>query len=125
MEDAVHGGDEPFQEMLVQDGVVDEVERGFAEQVPDVLDLPGGEIVDDEDLVPALDECVCQIRADVPGAARHQDPHELPPQSLAGRASGPGVSCRYLGSSAASPPPGRYTWPRSAGSVPTRRGLQG
>ena len=69
MEDTIHGGDEPFQEMLVEDGVVDEVEHGIAKQVPDVFDLPRGEIVDDEDLVSALDECVNQMRADVPGAA--------------------------------------------------------
>jgi len=81
MEDEIHGGDEPFQQGLVQDGVVDEVEGGKPQEVPDVFNPSGGEVIEDQDLVAALDQGVNEMRADVPGAACDEDPHARPPFS--------------------------------------------
>ena len=56
---------------------VDLLERGSAGQrVLEVFALAGGEVVDDDDLIPAREESVHEVRADESGAARYECVHE-------------------------------------------------
>jgi hypothetical protein len=79
MEDQVHGGNEPFEEGLIQDRVVDEMEGAMSQEMPEIVNPPGNQIVNDQDLVPPFDQGVNQVGPDISGTAGHQDTHPRPP----------------------------------------------
>ena len=60
----------------VRAGVDDVVEALLALEVPDVVDAAGGQVVDDEDLVAALQQLVRQVRPDEARAAGDQITHQ-------------------------------------------------
>ncbi len=47
----------------------------MVEEVLDILPAPGGEVVDDDDVV-VLCQCLCKVRADEAGAAGDDVAHE-------------------------------------------------
>ncbi len=77
MKDGIGAVDHFGDEMVVEDGVDCVVEAGPALEMGDVVDRPGGQIVQDEHLVPCLEQGFSQMRADEPGAACNQNSHDL------------------------------------------------
>ena len=62
MKDPVRAGEGPHQEVEVGDAPLDEGHAGVIQKVLDVLQPPGGEVVDDDDVV-VLCQGVCKVRA--------------------------------------------------------------
>jgi hypothetical protein len=53
------------------------VETRFADERIDVLHLAGGQIIEDQDLMPLGEQPPCQMGADEPRAASDEDLHPL------------------------------------------------
>ena len=64
MEDDVAAIDQLGQQRLVRDGVDGVVELGVRLEVRDVVDRAGGQVVEDEDLVAAIEQRFGQMRPD-------------------------------------------------------------
>jgi hypothetical protein len=73
VEDHLHLAHLAIDEVAVEDGAVHEVH--VAESMADVLGLPGGQIVDDPDVMTGVAEHVNEVGADIAGTAGHQDTH--------------------------------------------------
>ena len=67
--------DELGDQRLVEHAVDGVVEAAVALEVRDVVDAPGGQIVEDEDFVAALEQRLGEMRADEAGSASDQDAH--------------------------------------------------
>jgi len=62
VEDAVRAGEGLHEEVKVGDAPLDERHPGVVEEVLDVFPTPGGEVVDDDDVV-VLCRSLCKVRA--------------------------------------------------------------
>ena len=71
--------DELGEQRLVLDAVDRVVEAGLPLEVRDVVDRSGRQVVEDEDLVAALEERLAQVRPDESGSAGNQHTHRLQP----------------------------------------------
>jgi len=80
VEDAVRAGEGLHQEVEVSDAPLDECHPGVVPEVLDVHPPPGGEVVDDNDVV-VLCQGVGKVRADEAGPAGDDVAHE---ESMAG-----------------------------------------
>jgi hypothetical protein len=70
-----HGIDPAGDEDEVGDVVLDEAEVLSTGQVGDVLDLPGDQVVNHDDLMAFGEQAITQMGTDEPGTACNQDSH--------------------------------------------------
>ena len=75
MEDAVRARERIHEQVKVRDAPLDERHPGMIEEVLDVFPPPGGEVVDDGDVV-ILCQGVGKVRADEAGTAGDDVAHE-------------------------------------------------
>jgi hypothetical protein len=65
--------DQAVHDNLIRDGFDGEVEVGIPGQVGDVLEAPGGQVVDDGDAVAAFEQGLSQVAADETGTPGDED----------------------------------------------------
>jgi hypothetical protein len=65
--------DQAVHDNLIRDGFDGEVEAGIPGQVSDVLEAPGGEVVDNGDPVATFEQSLGQVAADETGATGDED----------------------------------------------------
>jgi hypothetical protein len=70
-----------------RDICLDDPHPGRCGEVGEVLAAPGHEIIDDDDLVPSVEQPVDEVTADHARAAGYDDPHGVPLPGAAGAAS--------------------------------------
>jgi anthranilate phosphoribosyltransferase len=75
MEDDVAALDQIAENALVVHGVDGAVEARVRDEMTDVLEAPGGEVVDDKHFVTASDACVSEVRADEARSPSNQSSH--------------------------------------------------
>ena len=78
MEDDIAAIDQLREQRLVLDGVDEVLESRAPFQVRNVIDRPGREVVEDEDLVPELEQPFGEVRPDEAGAAGNERSHVTP-----------------------------------------------
>jgi hypothetical protein len=61
------------------DVALGELEARVVQQVDDVLDPAGRQVIQAHDVVTARDERITQVRPDKAATTRNDDPHEFPP----------------------------------------------
>jgi hypothetical protein len=78
MVDAIDWSDRLWEMRCRRDICFDHVHPGRCREVGEILATSGEEIVDDDDLVPAVEQGIDQVTADHAGAAGDEDPHGVP-----------------------------------------------
>src|SRR5262249_61187645 len=106
----VDPGDQPLQDRLVEDAVLYEVEPLVPQPM---LDLGARPVVEDEDLVAAIEKRIAEMRAEEPRATGHEHPHECSPSMS------PLCTWAALVHSRASVSTWPATWTRSSRSAPS------
>ena len=75
MKDHVAAIDELGEQTLVVDGVDEVLEPGTSLEMRDVVERPGRQVVEDQDLVALREQGVGEVGADEPGSAGNQGTH--------------------------------------------------